>query len=87
MARSIDVASRELRNHTVRVLDEVEAGTIVYLTRSGKRIARIEPLTEATNGETLLELLGDYEPYDSGMAALFDEDDATSLAAETGSGA
>lgn len=82
LVRIIDVASRELRNHTVRVLNGVEAGTTVYLTRSGKRIARIEPLLDATNGETLLELLGDYEPYDSGLTAFLDDDDAASMVAE-----
>lgn len=77
--RSIDVAARELRNHTTRVLDEIEAGVTVYLTRHGKRIARIEPLAPRSWGEQTLDYLDRFEPYDSGLAQLLAEDDQASM--------
>ena len=79
MSRSIDVPARELRNHTTRVLDEIESGATVYLTRHGKRIARIEPLAPRSWGEQTLDYLEQFEPYDSGLAELLAADDAASM--------
>ena len=39
-----EVASRELRNNTRAVLDQVEAGEVVIITVDGRPIARLEPL-------------------------------------------
>ena len=79
MTRSIDVAARELRNHTTRVLDEIESGATVYLTRHGKRIARIEPLEPRSWGAQTLDYLEQFEPYDSGLTHLLAADDAASM--------
>jgi prevent-host-death family protein len=41
----IDVAVRELRNHTADVIKRVAGGEQVMLTSNGIRIARIEPVS------------------------------------------
>lgn len=83
---AIEVPAREFRNHTVRVLDDIEAGTTVYLTRNGRRIAKIEPIHEQSWGERAASLIGGSEPYDSGLAAHHDDDTAISNEVEFGAG-
>lgn len=82
----VDVPAREFRNHTVRVLNDIEAGTTVYLTRNGRRIAKIEPIHQPTWGEQAAALISSTEPYDSGLAVHHDEDAAISDDVEFGAG-
>jgi antitoxin (DNA-binding transcriptional repressor) of toxin-antitoxin stability system len=42
---------RELRNNTRSVLDAIEAGSTVYLTSHGRRIAEIRPLPVAADSD------------------------------------
>ena len=39
-----EVTVRDLRNHSGRVLDRVEAGESVTITRNGKSVARLSPV-------------------------------------------
>jgi prevent-host-death family protein len=66
-----DVSARDLRNRTAQVLDEVEAGDTVYITRNGERVAVLTSLTSARNpaNAQLLAILDAQRPYDSGLAA------------------
>jgi prevent-host-death family protein len=66
-----DVSARDLRNRTAQVLDEVEAGDTVYITRNGERVAVLTSLTSARNpaNARLLAILDAQRPYDSGLAA------------------
>ncbi len=43
----VEVASRELRNETARLLSRVEAGETVVITRRGKAVADLVPHREA----------------------------------------
>lgn len=52
------VAIRELRNHTRAVIDAVERGEKVVLTRNGAPIALISPLSESA---TVLDWLDELE--------------------------
>ena len=65
------MSARDLRNRTAQVLDEVEAGDTVYITRNGKRVAALTSLTTARNpaNARLLAYLDARRPYDSGLAA------------------
>lgn len=47
---------RELRNYGGQVLDRVEAGETVIITRDGRPVARLAPLpTSRLNAQALLE--------------------------------
>lgn len=82
-ARATEVSIRELRNHTKSVIDRIEAGDSVYLTRRGERIATIAPLRVPTWAEHVADVL-DGEPYDSALAELLDDDDLVSAAFDDG---
>ena len=64
-----DVSVRDLRNHTARVLDDVEAGSTVYITRNGERVAALTSLATARHpaNARLLAYLDATEAYDSGL--------------------
>jgi prevent-host-death family protein len=56
----MQVAVRELRNHTKSVLDAVERGEQVVLTRMGEPVALITPINQSSNvGEWLDDLMAD----------------------------
>jgi prevent-host-death family protein len=56
----VQVAVRELRNHTKSVLDAVERGELVVLTRMGEPVAVITPINQAaTVGDWLDDLESD----------------------------
>ena len=82
MAVEVEVSVRDLRNHTRRVMGEIEGGTTVYLTKHGERIAKITPLRPTTWADHVHEVLGDAEPYDSGLADLLADDDRVSAKLE-----
>lgn len=77
MVMSFDVSVRELRNHTKRVVERIEDGTTMYLTKNGERIATIAPLKAKTWSELVDDVLGD-SAYDSGLADLLADDDRQS---------
>lgn len=77
MELSIDVSMRDLRNHTKQVIERVEGGTTMYLTKNGARIATITPVHPATWADHVDDLLqGD--AYDSGLSDVLAEDEARS---------
>ncbi len=82
MPADLDISVRELRNHTKRVMSEIEGGTTVFLTKHGERIAKITPLRPTTWADHVRLVLGDDEPYDSGLADLLDDDDRISAELE-----
>lgn len=50
------VSVRDLRNHGGDVLDRVEAGECVTITRNGKAVAELRPLPKrALSGQELIE--------------------------------
>ena len=75
------VASRELRNHTRRVLERVDAGEDVAITVDGRPVARLTGLAPRRprwlSRETFLDLLDDAQA-DAGLAT-----DLAELAPET----
>ncbi|HXH59353.1 type II toxin-antitoxin system prevent-host-death family antitoxin [Iamia sp.] len=80
---------RDLRNHTSRVIEAVEQGDAVYLTRRGERIARIEPV-RPDGGATgwgarfLSRLDATGVPDLSDLRSLFDGDDLATIETERG---
>jgi prevent-host-death family protein len=84
MTMSIDVSVRELRNHTKQVVERIEDGTTMYLTKNGERIATIAPLRPATWADHVDDVLAigrdDSGPYDSGLADVLADDDTQSAA-------
>lgn len=83
----MQVAIRELRNHTKDVLDAVERGEQVVLTRSGEPVALITPIDRAATVSDWLDEL-DADPGDD--TGWLDElmrgrrdDDAADLARDT----
>jgi prevent-host-death family protein len=82
MTMSIDVSVRELRNHTKQVVERIEDGTTMYLTKNGERIATIAPLRPATWADHVDDVLAigrnDSGPYDSGLADVLADDDTQS---------
>ena len=61
------MSTRDLRNHTAKVLDDVEAGSTVFVTRNGRRVAALTSLVEARHpaNARLLALLDATEPSES----------------------
>jgi prevent-host-death family protein len=66
----MQVAIRELRNHTKDVLDAVERGEEVVLTRSGEPVARIIPINQAA---TVSDWLDDLESEPASNTGWLDE--------------
>ncbi len=75
MSLDVEISVRELRNHTKRVMGEIEGGTTVWLTKHGERIAKITPVRPTTWADHVRAVLGDREPYDSGIADVLAEDE------------
>lgn len=78
---SIEVASRELRNETARVLDRVAHGEQVVITSRGKPVAALVPVRPESRrwlsrSELVTRLVG--AQADSGL-----RDDLARLAGET----
>ena len=80
MTMSFDVSMRDLRNHTKQVVERIEDGTTMYLTKNGERIATITPLRPKTWADHVDDVLGG-DGYDSGLGALLADDDARSAEA------
>ena len=58
---------RDLRNHGGDILDRVEAGEPVTVTRSGRPVAQLRPLPKrGTDAATLLERWRHLPPVDPG---------------------
>ena len=74
---SVDVSVRELRNHTKQVIERLEDGTTMHLTKNGERIATISPIRPATWSDLVDDVL-DGDAYDGGLAAALAEDDTRS---------
>ena len=62
----VDVGIRDLRNNTSAVLDAVEAGDEVYLTKRGRRVAVILPLGRDRRIDRLLAAAAQRSTGDSG---------------------
>lgn len=75
---------RELRNNTRSVLDALEAGSTVYLTSHGRRIAEIRPLPAAADADvqSLLDEVNRMPVVDSGAREELDRDKRASVQAE-----
>ncbi len=58
MTMSLDVSMRDLRNHTKQVVERIEDGTTMYLTKNGERIATITPLRPKTWADHVDDVLG-----------------------------
>lgn len=59
-----DIGIKELRNHTSEVIDAVNAGETVFLTRRGIRVAEIRPVGDDADARRrrLIERLRAGEP-------------------------
>jgi prevent-host-death family protein len=79
MTLSVDVSVRELRNHAKQVIERIEDGTTMYLTKNGERIATIAPLRAKTWAAHVDDVVVD-DAYDGGLADLLVQDDAESAA-------
>ena len=78
MSPDVDVSIRDLRNHTADVMRAIAEGTTTYLTRHGERIAKITPMHPITWSDHVHAVLGDAEPYESGLTDLLEDDDQIS---------
>lgn len=81
---SAEVSVRELRNNTRSVLDALEAGSTVYLTSHGRRIAEIRPLPTAVDADvqSLLDEVNQMPVVDSGAREELRRDKRASVRAE-----
>jgi antitoxin (DNA-binding transcriptional repressor) of toxin-antitoxin stability system len=77
---------RELRNNTRSVLDAIEAGSTVYLTSHGRRIAEIRPLPAAADSDVqrLIDEVNRMPVVDSGAREELVGDKRGSVQAEHG---
>lgn len=84
----MQVAIRELRNHTKDVLDAVERGEEVVLTRMGEPVARITPINQAATVADWLDGLDSEPAADTGwldeLLQARREDDAADQRREVG---
>ena len=78
------MSARDLRNRTAQVLDEVEAGDTVYITRNGERVAVLTSLTSARNpaNARLLAYLDARRPVDNASLEAYLESKRVDLIAE-----
>ena len=75
---------RDLRNNTRSVLDAIEAGSTVYLTSHGRRIAEIRPLPAAADSDvqSLIDEVNRMPVVDSGARKELMRDKRASVRAE-----
>ena len=64
-----DVASRELRNDTRRVLDRVQTGETVTITVNGRAVAVLQPVRERTRWIGRKQFVGRLVQADAALAS------------------
>jgi prevent-host-death family protein len=79
-----EVSMRDLRNRTAAVLDSIEAGANVFITRNGTRVAALTSLAGARHpaNADLLAALDRQAAYDSGLADVVEQNRAADVEAE-----
>jgi prevent-host-death family protein len=60
-----EVSIRDLRNHGGEVVDRAARGEQITITRSGKPVAELRPLSQALSAEALLERWRQLPPMDA----------------------
>lgn len=65
----MEVSVRELRNRTKQVIDQLELGEEIVLTRHGRPIGRITPMSPAddTASSRLLRMADELPSLDTGL--------------------
>ena len=68
------VGAYEAKTHLPRLLDEVEAGASITITRNGRPVARLTPVADTkVVANRLLELRGKIKKGNLSMRKLIDE--------------
>lgn len=73
---------RDLRNNTARVLAAVEAGEHVFLTKRGRRVAELRPVSPENDIDRLLDLADRVSSGDTGAFADLMQSKQDDLAAQ-----
>jgi prevent-host-death family protein len=69
-----EVGAYEAKTHLPRLLDEVEAGATITITRNGRPVARLTPVQDANAAaERILALRAEIPGGKLSMRALIDE--------------
>lgn len=76
-----EISMRELRNHTARVLEAIQADDEVYLTNRGQRVAVIKPI-QGDWSARVAGLLAELPGRDTGLMELLEVDNQTSIELE-----
>lgn len=76
-----EISMRELRNHTVRVLEAIQSDDEVYLTNRGQRVAVIKPIPGDWSAR-VASLLAELPGRDTGLMELLEADNQTSIELE-----
>ena len=69
-----DVGAYQAKTHLPRLLDEVEAGASITITRNGRAVARLTPVADAKQAaQRILELRAQVKKGKLSMRALIAE--------------
>ena len=69
-----EIGACEAKTHLPRLLDEVEAGATIIITRNGRAVARLMPIQDAmAAAERILKLRADISKGKLSMRALIEE--------------
>lgn len=69
-----EIGAYEAKTHLPRLLDEVEAGATITITRNGRAVARLTPVQDAkAAAERILKLRADISKGKLSMRALIQE--------------
>jgi prevent-host-death family protein len=69
-----EVGAYEAKTHLPRLLDEVEAGACITITRNGRPVARLTPVADAGDvAQRILQLRAGVRKGRLSMKALIDE--------------
>jgi prevent-host-death family protein len=70
----VEIGAHEARKHLSRLLDEVEAGATIVITRNGRAVARLAPVTDSKEAaERILALRAQIPKGKLSMRALIEE--------------
>ena len=65
-----EVGAYEAKTHLPRLLDEVEAGSTITITRNGRPVARLSPIVADSGSEVVARILKLRDAVSTGLLSM-----------------